>query len=340
MKRKIFTLGLIGCMMLSLAGCGSSSKYAMTQDTAAAESMNYAADMDYYASEEMGGGYVYEDVEVEWEESTADGNIGNSTGTTSDRGDSSASSALSQRKLIKTVDLNVETKEFDLVMATLENQVRELDGYIENMETYNGSTYSGYRSSRNASLTVRIPKDRLDGFLSTISEISNVVRRSENVVDVTLEYVDIESRKTSLETEQERLLELVAKAENLEDVITIEQRLSDVRYQLESMESQLRTFDNKVDYSTVYLYINEVKELTPVEEETIWERIAGGFMDSVRDIADGFMELCIWFVVHIPYLAIWAVVVVAVVIVIRKSIKKRRACKAKAKLVQPEEKNE
>jgi hypothetical protein len=236
------------------------------------------------------------------------------------------------------VDLNVETKEFDLVMATLENQVRELDGYIENMETYNGSTYSGYRSSRNASLTVRIPKDRLDGFLSTISEISNVVRRSENVVDVTLEYVDIESRKTSLETEQERLLELVAKAENLEDVITIEQRLSDVRYQLESMESQLRTFDNKVDYSTVYLYINEVKELTPVEEETIWERIVGGFMDSVRDIADGFMELCIWFVVHIPYLAIWAVVVVAVVIVIRKSIKKRRA--RKAKRVQPEEKNE
>ena len=40
-------------------------------------------------------------------------------------------------------------------------------------------------------------------------------------------------------------------------------RLSEVRYQLESIESQLRTFDNRIDYSTVYLYIDEVEVFSP-----------------------------------------------------------------------------
>mgnify|MGYP002226154573 CR=1 FL=1 len=85
---------------------------------------------------------------------------------------------------------------------------------------------------------------------------------------MTLTYVDLQSHRDALQTEQERLLQLLEQAESIEDIITIEQRLSDVRYQLESMESQLRSYDNQVDYSTVYLYIDEVEVYTPVEEET------------------------------------------------------------------------
>ena len=108
----------------------------------------------------------------------------------------------------------------------------------------------------------------------------------------------------------------------MEDIITIEQRLSDVRYQLESMESQLRSYDNRVDYSTVYLYIDEVEVYTPVEEETVWERISTGFVDSLKNIGEGLKEAAIWFVIHIPYLVIWAIVI-AIIILILKKIKKR-----------------
>ena len=108
----------------------------------------------------------------------------------------------------------------------------------------------------------------------------------------------------------------------MEDIITIEQRLSDVRYQLESMESQLRSYDNRVDYSTVYLYIDEVEVYTPVEEETVWERISTGFVDSLKNICEGLKEAAIWFVIHIPYLVIWAIVI-AVIVLILKKIKKR-----------------
>lgn len=317
MRRKWMVLCLAVCLVITWAGCGSASVSYDSAASISAPKENNSASMD------MGGGYYTEDapmeeVDMEMAEPTA-----------AEVGDNEAAAALNNRKLIKTVDINVETKEFDLVMATLEEQVSAMGGYIEHMETYNGSTYSGYRSARDANMTIRIPKDKLEGFLDTISGISNVVRRSENVEDVTLAYVDIESRRNALQTEQERLLELLELAESVEDIITIEDRLSNVRYELESMESQLRTYDNKVDYSTVYLYIEEVRELTPIVEETVWQRITGGFVESLQDIGNGIVELAIWFVVHIPYMVIWAAVIAVFVLIIKKIRKKRRARKQK-----------
>ncbi|MCM1112494.1 MAG: DUF4349 domain-containing protein [Muribaculum sp.] len=233
-----------------------------------------------------------------------------------------------ERKLIRTVNLDVETKEFDQMLQSIEEQVERLGGYIESMNTYNGSRYARYESGRSSSLTVRIPKQQLSGFVNAVSEAGNVVSRSENVQDVTLSYVDLESRKKALMTEQERLQAILERAETLEDIITLEDRLSSVRYQLESMEAQLRTYDNKVDFSTVNLSIQEVKELTPVEEETVWERLTGGFTDSLTDVKDGLVDFFVWFVASIPYLVLWGAVIAAVVLVIRMIIRRNRRKKA------------
>lgn len=323
--KKAATLLLAGCMVAALTGCGSKSRE-YRYEVASSETMSSIsfdaapAEMNTAASFDAGGSYVPEAAEEAEMKETGEGAV---------EVNDNAANTQSERKLIKTVDLNVETKEFDKMMTALTEQVDALGGYIENMETYNGSAYASYRNTRNANLTIRIPKNRLDGFLETVSGISNVVRKSEYVEDVTLAYVDLESHKNALRTEQTRLLELLEKADSIEDIIVIEQRLSEVRYELESMESQLRTYDNKVDYSTVYLNINEVKELTPVEEETVWERMGNGFKSSLVDIGEGARELGIWFVVHIPYLVIWAAVIVIIVAVHKKLRKNRRARKAK-----------
>lgn len=218
------------------------------------------------------------------------------------------SGILDERKLIQNIKLEVETREFEQMMSSLEEQVREMGGYIENMEAYNGSSYSEYRSSRYAVLTIRIPKEKLDSFLGTVSDISNIIRRYDSVEDVTLSYVDMESRSKALRTEQDRLLEFLGKAETVEEIIALEDRLSEVRYQLESMESQLRTMDNLIDYSTVNINISEVRELTVVKEKepTAWMRISEGFLESLGDIGSNIAEAGIWFLVNIPYLLIWA----------------------------------
>ncbi len=316
-ETRIITGLLTAGMILSLSACGSSAggKYGisdlMDADFAVSNETSAASAEQYYD-----GGFGTENAE------SADV----AENAVSEEG--AVSVAATERKLIKNVDMNVETREYDKLLSAVENKVTELGGYIESLDAYNGSSYYNYRSTRNANMTIRIPKDRLDDFLNTVSDLGNVTSRTENVQDVTLTYVDLESHRDALKTEQERLLQLLEQAESVEDIITIEQRLSDVRYQLESMESQLRSYDNQVDYSTVYLYIDEVEVYTPVEEETTWERICAGFMDSLKSIGEGIKEAAIWFVIHIPYLVIWAVVILIIILILKKIKKRTRRIRA------------
>ena len=232
------------------------------------------------------------------------------------------------RKLIRNVRVEMETKTFDLMMSQIEENVKARDGYIENMDTYNGSAYYGHQNSRYANLTIRIPADKLDAFLQEVSTIGNVISRSEDVEDVTLSYVDTQSRRDMLRIEQERLMAILEKSDKVEDIIAVEERLSEVRYQLESMESQLRTLDNQVDYATVRLSISEVREFAPVAEQTVGERIKEGFAGTLHDIADDVEDLYIWFVVNIPYFVMWAIGI-GIVIALIVARKKRKAKKNK-----------
>jgi len=317
-----------------LVGCGAA--YGSIGDSAMpsmAESNGSAA--SYTSESAVAGGASYDTAYAEAEgglyDSGAAMDMAADPAVTPDEGGGAFTNLPQNRKLIKTVELEMETKEFERMMSELETRIQDMGGYIENLETYNGSVYSDYRSSRWANLTIRIPKEALNGFLQNMSEIGNVIRRSDNVEDVTLSYVDMESRRDTLKAEQARLLELLEQAETVEDMIALEERLSNVRYYLESMESRLRTVDNQVDYSTVYLNLSEVKELTPVEEKTDLQRITEGFAGSLKDIGNGVREGLIWFVVHIPYLVIWAAVIAALVLILKKRGKKRRAKKAAQK---------
>jgi hypothetical protein len=201
---------------------------------------------------------------------------------------------------------------------------------MENINISNNSRYGG-NDNRYGYMTVRIPAVNYDFFMKEVAVISNVLNRNESVQDITLQYVDLESRKKSLVTEQDRLLVLLERAETIEDIIRLEQRMSEVRYQLEWLESQLRTYDNLVDYSTIYISINEVKQLTPVTEQTTWEKISTGFSKSLSDIGIGIRNFFIWLIISLPYLVMVAVIItlliffwIFVIKVAEKRSKKRK----------------
>jgi len=324
MNRKVVLTGILMATML-MAGCGSK-----TANYMAVASSNAKFADSYYAAESAMTSDSYETTQEVFLNNAS----GSSTGSTTDLSDKS----VSNQKLIKTVSMDVETKEFNELMTAIEEKAAELGGYIDRMESYNGSRYSGTVNTRSASLTVRIPQSKLSLFVGNVSELSNITRKSESVTNVTLNYIDVQSKKESLQVEQERLLELLSRAEYLDDIITLEERLSNIRYQIENMERQLRSFDDQVEYSTVNLTVQEVKELTPVVviEETTWERIAKGFTSSMTSIGISFREFFVWFVVKLPYLVIWGIVIGVIVLVTKKSIKKKKA-KEEAKKKQYEE---
>lgn len=273
--------------------------------------------------------------------SSVKGSSGNNTGSAmTDTSESYDNNTLSQtadnsngeeestdeRKIIKTVDISLETLEFDKLISDIQALTDEYDGYIENSSVHGNSSYNdSKRDYKSASMTLRIPNDKVDEFCQKISEESNVLHRNDSTEDVTLNYIDTESKKKSLELQQERLLELLENAESLEEIITLEQRLSDVRYELESVQSQLNYMDNKVDYSTVNLDISETVKYT-VTSKGFFERITEGWSKNITNIVNGTVNLTILFIINIPYFLIMAIPVIITLIVIKiQSSKKRKA---------------
>lgn len=235
----------------------------------------------------------------------------------------------SNRKMIRTVNLAVETTEFNQLITNITTAVAGLNGYIEQSDISGNSISSSYSNQRYASLTVRIPTDQLDSFVAQVSQQGNITYKSESTQDVTLQYTDIESRKKALTVEQERLWELLAKAESIESIIALEQRLSEIRYQLETMESQLRTYDNQVDYSTLYLTVNEVKVFTPTAPDSISQRIQKGFRGNLERVSTGLINFFIWFISSLPSIVLLAVIAFFLWLIIHL-IQKRRKKKGTA----------
>ncbi len=293
------------CMLAALlAGCGGASKSTQAFDAAAAAPAE-AANGAYYDMESA---------------KSEDGGL---------TGDTDSTVLPEGRKWIITVNMSAETEDLDALMEALNGKISGLGGYVEDQDSYNGSMYSS-RRYRSASLTVRIPAERVDEFTEEMSGIANVVSTNLSREDITLSYVATESRVKALQTEEARLLELMEQAETMADLLEIESRLTDVRYELENRASQLRLYDNQVDYATIYLSIDEVQEYTPVEEPTVWERISGGFVSSVKGVGNGLLDLLVWVLAKSPYLVILGGVTVGVVVLIKKH-KARKAAKKAAK---------
>lgn len=290
------------CMLAALlAGCGGASKSTQAFDAAAAAPAE-AANGAYYDMESA---------------KSEDGGL---------TGDTDSTVLPEGRKWIITVNMSAETEDLDALMEALNGKISGLGGYVEDQDSYNGSMYSS-RRYRSASLTVRIPAQRVDEFTEEMSGIANVVSTNLSREDITLSYVATESRVKALQTEEARLLELMEQAETMADLLEIESRLTDVRYELENRASQLRLYDNQVDYATIYLSIDEVQEYTPVEDPTVWERISGGFVSSVKGVGNGLLDLLVWVLAKSPYLVILGGVTVGVVVL----VKKRKASKAEKK---------
>ena len=302
MRKKYFGLLLAVLLLLTATGCGSKSAASSSASYGNEASMNTS----YYEDS-------YED-EAKAEES--------GEGVTSETGlDAQTASG---RKLIRTVYLSLQTTEFDSVLSNLASKTTELGGYIESSSVSGNSYY--YQSTRYASYTIRIPSAKLDQFVEVVKELGNVTHKNESVEDVTLRYVDVESRKKALETEQERLMELLSNAENMEDLLAIEDKLSEVRYELENYGSQLRMLDNQIDYSTVNVDIDEVDRVTETGEKGFFEEIKDRFGDSLYVVGRGIRSFAIGF---LPIILVWAVIIVVIVIIVRSIFKKRKKRKEK-----------
>ena len=224
-------------------------------------------------------------------------------------------SAVAGDKIIYTARLTLETKDYDAARAALEQALADAGGWMEN------SSESSYDdSSRSLSMTLRVPAENYESFLTAAGQAASLVNRSESADDVTAQYTDVAGRIANLEGQRDRLRELQASAGTLSDLLDIEAQLSDVQYQLESWQSQLDWYDDQVASCTVTVSLREVETYTPTGE-TFLERLGAAFAEGWQNFVAGLASIAVVLAGLWPVVVIVAAAVAAVVIV---RIRRRR----------------
>lgn len=227
------------------------------------------------------------------------------------------------RKLIRTASLTIRTAQYDADLDALTQLVKNVGGYIES--TYqSGDRENG--STRSSSMTLRIPSEKLDEFLNGVGDVGRVVDRSESSTDMTVQYADNEARLATLRAKLERLNELLAKAETVEELISIESAIADTQYSIDSYETRQRTIDRQVDMSEVDVYLREDSPVEIASEMSLGERISRAFQTSVEGFGRFMRNMLVFLVMALPALGLIAVVTAAVLL-IRRAKKKRTKAK-------------
>ncbi len=276
-KKRLTTLLALALVLalLVLTGCSS----AASGDNAAAETATSTGEMMFDSSQSNTS-------------SGADsGELGFATEESESQSSNASASLPGNTKFIYTADINLESTQFDAVVADLETLVELAGGYFERSSLDNYGTY------RTGFYTVRVPADQFESFCSRVGTLSlcQVNGISRNAEDISEVYYDTESRLVTQQTKLERLQTLLAGAETMEDIITIETAISETELAIEELTGTLRRYDSLSDYATIYINLSEVYELSELEEPAIGfgARLTAALRSGARGFVNGLQDFLV-----------------------------------------------
>ena len=323
---------------LSLAGPGSGSQSASGLKSYSEESdADYPAETESYDYNGVRTDEDYDVEEAQGQAETAGYGMSDSSALSEESASEKSSSgkgenktnqnAADGQKLVYTASLHVETEEYQKSLEALKRAIRESGGYVEaeNETSYSNSPYeyeiqeSGRDKLMRNELTMRIPVTGYDSFLEKMTKIGSVVSKSQNVDNVTGYYQDTEVQIKALKIQEKRLLEMMEKAETIEDMIAVERRLTEVQSELDSYERTLKGLDDQVDYATINLSLQEVKKYTESPEASFGQKAKSRLEEGIENFTEGVVSLILGLLYLLPVI----IFIMVLVIIIRYIMKKR-----------------
>ena len=326
-KQSILAILIAALLVLTVfTGCAANSKMAPA-DSASMDSGYYNSTQEAAAAETPMEAPAEPEEEFAYD-TVATTEAGGGAAETPEPDDSVADYTA---KIIYTASVSIETTEFDKAVAALESQVQKIGGFVESSNVTGDTQYNSDGTTsivnRWAYYTVRIPCEQFEAFLHETEGFGNVTSTSRDAQNVTSAYTDYEARLSSLNTQEERLLDMLSKSEDVETLIALEQRLSDVRYEIESIERSLRNYDMQIKYSTVDLDLREVEVYTPTVpvRRTFSQKLSDSLSDGWTGFTRGVQNIILGLASALPALILLAVIVIVVIVLVKNARKKRRA---------------
>lgn len=328
MKKKWKELLSVSMIVVSvLTGCGASgeTKSVMTSDSAAPV-MNSAVRENY------SGGVAYNNTELAAEEEMLDYPMENGGGATTSQSQQQASPLddiiLLEEKLVYHCNLDIETLDYPAAITSIKGTISKYGGVIQSeSESDSGHDwyYADYRKTGGTMhnyLEVRVPSKDYENFLSELDGIGKIISKSTSVDNISQKYYDTTAQIEALQIQEKNLLAMLEKCETIEDMITVEQRLSEVQYELNTLQTDRRYMDMDVAYSYVNINVSEVMEYRqdsePIRRNTFVDRLKNTILSTGRGFLY-FLEGLLFLVIHLaPYVLI---IVLICFIFLRKKIR-------------------
>lgn len=320
MKKISITAFLLSAALLT--GCGSSSNYASDTASISQNSKGYSsydsASEAYYDSD-----YSYSD-EVENADASSNGS-GDEDGLAADR--------IKKEMLVYSCDMSVDVLDFDTAVSKFKESLDSYGGFVENENYNDGGSGSRWYSEddekwQTYSATVRVPSTDYDAFCAAAAELGDLRSKNASVQNVSSEYYDLSTTLEIYEAKEQRYIALLAEITDDEYAVSIEKELTELQIEIAKIKTRMNDISTDVAYSFVNISINEVKQYTPepVQKDTFGQRLKNTISSTASNFVK-FLEVLLFIIIALlPYIILVGIIVF-VIILIRKSIKKKRAAK-------------
>lgn len=334
------TLAMLLCLLMLttlIAGCGAKSEAAVTaSDNAYYEEKGEmpAAAPEAPMEEAVAEEAMYEEA-AEMETAAAAGAAVVEPDTTANIGD----------KIIYSADLYLETTEFDEAVNAIHTMIAEVGGYVQQSSIDGSTRYNDDGTTsivdRYAWYTIAVPSASFEDVLTRTGGIGNVISQYRYAENITSQYTDTEARVKSLEVQEERVLAMMEETTDIESLIALEARLSEITYEIESYQRTLNDWDRRVAYSTITINLQEVEIYTPTVPvtRTFGERLSDAFSDGWYSFGRGLQNFAVGLVEALPTLLLLAVIAVAVTFLVKRIVRRRRRKKLEKRMKEENKEN-
>lgn len=225
-----------------------------------------------------------------------------------------------EKRIIKNGDVSMKVENAESAATDITQIAAKYEGFVQSSYIYESAT-----GAKSGTVVIRVPEDKFEAALQEIKTVATQVV-SENISgqDVTEEYIDLKARLNNKYEEEQQYLKILDRAEEIEDVLMVTERLSRVRGEIEQLEGRIKYLENLTDLATISAYITEEQKIQiPVEKwrplETL-RQAARALIASLQNVAD----IAIWLVIFVVGLILPIVLIVLAIVAIVKKIRKKK----------------
>ena len=229
--------------------------------------------------------------------------------------------AEAEQRIIKTGFLSLVVDSVNDTVQQIEELTNEIDGFVQS-----SSVSERGDGTHQGSMTVRVPVDKMETAMEDIKSLANVVE-TERVTgqDVTEQYTDLQARLKNARSQEERYRELLDQAEDVQDILAIEQQLNQIRNEVEHLEGRLQSLENRTSYSTINVTLAEEPRVQAPSKTFRPFTSANEAVQSLIELGQQFVIGLIWVTIVGGGIAIPLVLIGWVAFKIYKTIKQRNA---------------